>query len=331
MEDSPMYKRLEEPLMERQSGPNVSSSFMTIPELASPTTKKQLRALNKAYGINSAAFERYKRVLRKRVIWSFIVMFVVLMERIFASYMREDENALVVWLQKFAGITYEHGIDAWYFKPIIFLEDAQQLMLLVGHFFIFVYYLESAITSLKIMYIHLNALALVTLSQMLFGDPRPFWDDERIAAVACPNSFTFPSYSAFCILFLFLYSLHCIYVDEAEEDWTPGELIAIYLFIGVFAVFSFLKVLGGLDYLSQMFLASFYAILIYYPCVFFDKTITVLIEKSSINVASAKRYSIYWLVYLLMLGGASAMVFGISNDYLEINWYKNYVNFLFLL
>jgi len=281
----------------------------------------------KTYKIDKESLTRYKRLLQKRVAWSFILIFLVIFQRIFASYFRGGENDIVIKLQKTFGITYENY--RFLLGPILFVENYQYSILLLSHYFVIAYYFYNAVVCLKIMYVYLNAAALVSLVQIMFGDPRPYWDHEEIIGAGCPNSYGFPSFTIFSILFLFIYSWHCFEEDDDEdESWNCKDLLKKAVFFILFGAYCFLKVLAGLEYLSQLILTILYVVLFYYLALFFDKAITNLVEKSSIDIQVAKRYSIFWMVYILVFSGFANMIYQTSETFFDISWFSNYFSCL---
>jgi len=199
---------------------------------------------------------------------------------------------------------------------------------LLTHYFVIVYYFFNAVVCLKIMYVTFNAAVVIVMFEMIFGDPRPYWQDSRIVATSCANSFGFPSFTVFCMIFIFMYSWHCFKEedDEGEDSVSIGDIVKALLFLGFFGVYCFARVAAGIEYMSQVFLTVLYSVLLYYLATFFDKTITNLVEKSSIDVQGAKRYSIFWMVYLLIFSAVATITYSSTDDFLQINWSSNYLN-----
>jgi len=320
-------KSLQNPFL--RPAPSSNSSKMNINETsldqpASPLNTTRQKS-TKTYKIDKESLTRYKRMLQKRVAWSFILIFLVIFQRIFASYFRDTENQIVIKLQNFVGMTYEnHKI---FTLPVTLLENYQYSMLLLTHYFVIAYYFYNAVVCLKIMYVYLNAAALVSLVQIIFGDPRPYWDHDGIIGAGCSNSYGFPSFTIFSILFLFMYSWHCFGEEDDDEDepWNARNILKLAIFTLLFGGYCLLKVIAGLEYLSQLLLTVLYVVLFYYLALFFDKAITNVVEKSSIDVQVAKRYSIFWMVYILVFSGFANMIYQTSETFFDINWFSNYV------
>jgi len=318
-----MHGRRLSPIIRMASDNNITA------DLGSPLlTPGRGNRSAKTYQIDRMALKKYKRILQKRVFFSLVLIFLVIIERIFAGYFRADEDAMIVSLQEKFGIM-SRSTNSFLF-PVVFFENYLYFVLTITQYFIIIYYLYNALTCIKIMYVFFNMVAVVSIMEIIFGDPRPYWDSSRIIGVACTNSYGFPSFTLFCTLFLFIYSWHCF--DEEEDDdephWTTGDKIKCAVFVILYGGYCFLKVLSGLDYLSQIGMTILYAILFYYLAILFDKNITSLVEKSSIDTNQAKRYTIFWMVFLLLFAGIVAIVYETSETFLNINWFSNYFNCL---
>jgi len=295
----------------------------------SPLTPNRATAAQKAakkYQIDQEALKKYKTILQKRVAWSFILIFFVIIERIFAGYFRDEENRLVIALQNSLSISYDHF--NWVLLPVMFLENYLVFLLLITHYFVIIYYYYNALTCLKIMYVFFGSVSFISLFEIIFGDPRPYWDSAEIVGGACTNSYGFPSFTLFCVLFLFMYSWYCFSEDDDDEEgWTKTDIFKCVVFVILYAGYCFLKLLAGLDYISQIALTVLYACLFYYLAIFFDKTITNLVEKSSIDVRMAKRYTIFWMTFTLIFAAVATMVYETSETFIKIKWFSNYVKF----
>mmetsp|Transcript_9514 Transcript_9514/g.8222 ORF Transcript_9514/g.8222 Transcript_9514/m.8222 type:complete len:120 (+) Transcript_9514:141-500(+) len=113
-----------------------------------------------------------------------------------------------------------------------------------------VYFLHGVVAGLKIIYVQYVSMTAMALLEMMFGDPRPYWDDPTITGVYCANSYGFPSYSQFCLFLLLLYSFYCVKKENEAEKYTPKQRLWGLILFGVFILLSLWKVIAGIDYLS---------------------------------------------------------------------------------
>lgn len=264
---------------------------------------------------------RFKKILLVRVLGSFLLIFIIIIQRVFSSYTRNFENALTDNFQELLGIKSYDDIPAifYYFHQFRYIE------ILLAHLYFTLFFLTNALVTFKCLIVHFNTLVIVANIEILLAEPRPFWDFNGIVGAVCDPSFAFPSYPVFTIAFFFWYSSHCWDTDD-EDGTTPFvrklkvcSFVVILLFYGVSCLAM------GLNYPSQIVLALLYSLMCFYIINFFDKMINNLIMRSSIQVDSAKRYTIYWLVYLLLLAVLSLIVYSSSDPYVNIVWLKNFV------
>ena len=327
MEESKIFPSSKRPLLQKPrsiSIPRIRSQDELNVSTPLTPNRTALRA-TRAYQIDQEALQKYKRILVSRAIWASVFLFLVIVERVFADYLRTDENNLIIWLQAIFKVTYYNS--NFFLQPVVFLENYLYFCLLLTHFFIILYYFYNAVICLKIMFTTFNVMALISLLEIVFGDPRPYWHNDQIVGAGCEVSYGFPSFTIFCVLFIFLYTWYCFEEDEDDESpWDRNDKIKCFLFVLFFSTYCFLKVLSGFDYISQILLSVLYAFLFYYLAIFMDKTVTKLVEKSSIDVQAAKAYSIFWMVYILIFAALSIVIYVTANAFFNINWFSNYVS-----
>ena len=285
---------------------------------------------SKVYQIDQEALGRYKKILLKRVIWSFILLFVIIIERIFADYAQNTENSIVRSLQSAFSISnYENA--NFILKLVSGVDTYRYLILLLTSFYVTFFFGINAVIGLKIMYVHLNACVVVAMLEILFGDPRPFWSDSSIIGISCANSYGFPSYNVFCFTLLIMYTGFCYNTDEEDEGENNILKTIIWIVMLIILIFySFLEILNGDNYTSQVILGMLYGFLMYYMAIFFDKSIDNLVLKSTIQTDSSKRYYIFWMVYLIIIGAVGAMLYQTSDTFLPIEWFQNYVSYILI-
>lgn len=86
-----------------------------------------------------------------------------------------------------------------------------------------------------------------------------------------------------------------------------------------------MKYIAGFDYIVNIFLGILYFIIFYFTLNFMDSYIDNLIQKSTIQERSAKKYVFYWFLYIV-LSEAFAIILYSSQDYfVPTLWIKNYI------
>jgi len=309
------------PEIRKQKSPD-ESTLLQSDESRSPQSGPMV-----SYTVDTDTHRNYRSIMRKQVIFAFIVFFMILLERIFAPNLRSYENGLIYSLQTMLEINYTSS--KWYLQPFLFFAGGLNFLLLLAHFFIIIYYLVNPVTCLKIMHVSLNLLVITSVIEILLEEPRPFWDDARIVGSTCKSSYSFPSMDQFGTFFIFIYSRYCLSShDDDHQTHFGAKFITNILAVLLCAALFIPQILAGLAYPSHLLALAMFCSVAYALVVFFDKDLTKLIEKSSIDFQSAKRYTIFWLIYILGIGALSIFFYHGANFTPKIQWIENYITCL---
>ena len=219
---------------------------------------------SKIYQIDQEAIGRYKQILLKRVIGSSILLFVIIIERIFADYAQNTENNIVNDLQSAFGIN-SYDDTNFILRMVSGIDTYRYLILILTTFYVTFFFGVNAVICLKIMYVHLNGCVFMAMLEILFGDPRPFWSNSQVVGLSCASSYGFPSYNVFCFTLLILYTGYCYNTDvEDEGDHNVSKIILWIVMLIFLIIYSFLEILNGDYYTSQVILGMLYGFLMYY-------------------------------------------------------------------
>lgn len=287
--------------------------------------------------MDDRSLRKYKRVLFLRVAGSFLLVFVIILERIFSEYTKSYEDRLITSLQSFFNISQtSEGRDA--LSWLRFFHTFKYSNLVFLHCYLFLYYWKNPVIALKVMLVHYNFLALIANLEILFAEPRPYWMKNDIVGVCCEDSYAFPSYSMFSFVFLIIYSESCLNRDddddeddEEEEKENPIWKKIKWSIFGVFILaFGFFAMVMGLSYMTQILLAVLYSLLIYFIVKFFERSFNNLTMNSSFIIPKAKRYSISWFIYVVIIAALSTVVYLSADTFLDIDWVTSFVRFVFI-
>ena len=277
--------------------------------------------------IDEGAMQRYRKILLFRAIISFLMIFLIILERIFSDYTKPFENQVLNSLQSLFGVN-DYSDDLAALSWLRFFHNFHYLNLILLHCYLVLFYWKNVLVALKVMIVHYNFLVLLANFEIFFGEPRPFWEYSSIVGIVCEASYAFPSYSVFSIAFLVLYANYC-YSNDQDDDEEQTRFRAIIKWVlwgALVLVYCFLALLMGLNYLSQIVLVLFYSILIFFIVNFFEKAFNNLVVKSTFQVDTAKRYLIYWLIYAVITAAISTVIYTYSDTSLDIIWFKNLVS-----
>lgn len=122
----------------------------------------------------------------------------------------------------------------------------------------------------------------------------------------CLNTYSHPSRSTFMLYFLIFYTVFCFRrrlinrdVDESNRIALKYGVLELILSIIVMGLV-FIKYIMGNDFIINIVLAIMYFLIYYYSLKFMDSYVDSLIQKSTIQERSAKKYVFYWFLYLVL-------------------------------
>lgn len=174
----------------------------------------------------------------------------------------------------------------------------------------------------------------MSLLQMFYGGARPFWADSSVFASSCMSSYDHPSRNVSIIGFFILYAFYCFshspqHDEEASEHKFDVRGFLIKLGIGLlFLTVQLVNYLLGEQYIVSMCLGIVYAGSVFLLLAFINNYVDTGIRKSTIMVTEAKKYSFYWLLYLIIAETFAMIVFNSQEYLLNIFWVENYQNCL---
>jgi len=284
------------------------------PDKNSPSKRRRV------FQIDEGAHERYKNMLRKRF-WAVVVLLsLIILERVFSSSDIDSENDEIIYLQRLFGVTPN---SPFWLAAMSFLGFSQLFdILLVCHFYATIFYMKSPILCIKILVVHINLVAIVPLFQLAYESPRPYWVNPDIVGIECPSSFAYPNSTVFTLLFLILYAGHCW--NNYDRIGEEKKIIFRIIFAIVLVIISLVEILAGFQYFYQLVLSLSYVFVFYFVALSFDKTINHIVEKSTIDVLQAKRYTIFWLLHVIIFAGFATMLYLQSDKYINIEWVQNF-------
>ena len=290
--------------------------------------KKYSILLKEPIVIDEHSIERYKKVLLLRAVCSFLLILFIIVERIFIQFLKPYESQLVGNLQSLFDINSykDDGLPGLFLAQ--FLHNTHYFSIVLLHCYLVLYYWSNVIISMKVMIAHYLFLTLMTNFEQLFSDPRPFWEYSTIIGVVCEASYAFPSYSVCAFSFLILFATYCLQHDQElqrNQENVFKERIKWIVWLTLIGIYCFFTLVMGLSYLSQVFLALFFSLLIFFLVNFFEKSLNDLVMKSTLEPETSKRYCIYWSFFAICAVAVATIVYFSVSTLLDIKWYKNIV------
>ena len=229
-------------------------------------------------------------------------------------------------------------------------------MLLITHFYITYYFGYDALGSLKMMYIHLFGFFWVSIVNILYQGPRPYWVNDNINSYSCPNEFIHPSIYYYSILFFILYAFVLIrkYIQEKKDNYSrlsaidesnselpvvsnsksiKLKILNVFFIIGniLFFVFFLINYFNGTVFIINLVLSVLISLFYLFFVLITDLQIDELIKKLTILKLEAKRYIFYCLLFLLLCEGFAIIIFRWVDYFLDIQFIHDYVSLNLLI
>lgn len=307
---------------------NMSNVPSLMASMALPYEKNEQEAFSSlhphqkpliTYKIEHQAVEDYKKTIRLRIFAVIAIVFLLLFGKIFANLGTQEETDWIVQFQELVGVDTQ---PSWYAKLFSYIGYSQNFdILLVSHFYVSFFFLYKPVFCVKVIVVHITSTSIVPLLQILFANPRPFWVSSDIYSIDCPNAYPYPSLTAFTLPYLFLYAG---YVITDEEDNPKYQRIFIGITVVIYLYITLTETYAGFLYLYQILLSLFYTILYYYVTLIYDKTIDKIVERSTVDIREAKRYTINWLIFVIIFAFICICVYSSADQYLNPEWIENF-------
>ena len=301
--------------------------------------------------MSSSQVLQYKKGLFFTIMICFIVCIVLVCERVFRTKIDQLEIDLLESIQPKLVIPFNlnENFKTFYFV-IGVIGDFKFYCLIMAHLFISVYVSVDAIIGLKCLFVHCISFYILTILELIYQGPRPFWMCEHLITFYCDNSFTNPSVLTFGFFFDGSYLL-TLYLRKKKEIQLLEDLkleddtaenhdkITFFLKIVVFGgllcahIIVFLRYSIGLLFISDYFMALIYFVICYLLVKYLDYHIDQTIKSSTILKKKARQLVFSWIIFLILGILFAYVIFLVSQSTMEVAWIKNYVNlyiFLFL-
>ncbi|KAL4473797.1 hypothetical protein ABPG74_022661 [Tetrahymena malaccensis] len=297
------------------------------------------------YQSNDTQVNLYKKKLLRTVIGISVVILLIIIERIFYEVFLDNEVTLLHNIQNGLGlieettVQQENGgeISFWKFKAHWFWDMFGYLDLFKYNFLILTAFIGvmfvsiDSLIAVKVGYMGIYSNYLISCLEMVYGGPRPFWQSDTIGSPVCLNTYSHPSRSAFILYFLIFYTVFCFRrrvinrdMDEQTKISVKYKIFEIVLSILVLLLV-LIKYLMGSDFIINILLAVMYFLIYYYSLKFMDSYIDSLIQKSTIQERSAKKYVFYWFLYLVLSETFATILYSSQDYYAPTEWIKNFI------
>jgi len=287
---------------------------------------------------------KYKRSLFFNILICFIVCIILVCERVFRGRINDAEILLLEQIQPKLAISFNLNSEFQTFYYVIgVIGDFKFYCLIMTHVFISMYVCIDAIVGLKGLFVHCLSLYILTLLELLYQGPRPYWISENLQTFYCDSSFTNPSVLTFGFFFdgSYLLSLYLKKKKEIqlldmkleEDDQEDLNKITLFLKFFVFGgiliahIIVFLRYIIGLVFLADYVMALIYCGVCFALVKYFDYHIENAIKSSTVLKKKAREVVYTWIIFLILAILTAYIIYLVSEKIMAVSWLKNYVTF----
>jgi len=184
-----------------------------------------------------------------------------------------------------------------------------------------------ALLATKITYVSMFTIYFISLLQMFYASPRPFWNDSSILSSRCLQSYNHPSLGLILSSFVPCYTYYC-YKKKVNEQYERKIWHIIFIIVFIFFVLGvqFLNYLIGTMYIINIVMSLVISVLVLMVVIAANSIITELIKKVSILKMDAKKYVFYWLLFICLLATFILIVFTGEDLFTNIDWVDNFMS-----
>jgi len=120
-----------------------------------------------------------------------------------------------------------------------------------------------ALLATKITYVSMFTIYLISVLQMFYASPRPFWNDSTILSSRCLQSYNHPSLGLILLTFVPCYAYYC-YQKQANKQYERKVWHVVLMGVFVFVVLGvqFLNYLIGTMYIINIGMSLVISVLI---------------------------------------------------------------------
>lgn len=311
------------------------------------TNKTPSNANNESFA-SQPTLKLYKKNLYQNIFFGFVICLLIVCERVFRSFTNSSELDLLSKVQEKVETPFNLNPDfSEFYKVIGYIGDFKFYCLIMIHLFISIYVSIDAIIGLKCLFVHSISLYILTLLELIYQGPRPFWvSSQNLITFYCDNSFTNPSVITFGFFFdgSYLLSLYLKKAKEMkllervnlDEDIQEEEenhdkitlLLKCVVFIGILLahILILLRYIIGLLFIVDYIMALVYFALCFTLVRYFDFYIDKLVKSSTLLKKKARGLVFFWIVFLILAILLAYIIYLCCDKILPTFWMDNYVN-----
>ena len=159
------------------------------------------------------------------------------------------------------------------------------------------------------------------LLNMLYGEPRPYWESERVKAVLCENGFGEPSVELFLAVVFYFY----LVIQLLRKGGSYCLSVVAYSFLALVLCFQALgEVVLGAHFPHQVVITACYAFIFLTFVLSQDSLLTRWCYRCAFGYEKNRKYSVYLVLLAVSLVVVAIIVGQIASpEYLPSKWLMN--------
>lgn len=183
-----------------------------------------------------------------------------------------------------------------------------------------------ALLAIKITYVSMFTIYFISVLQMFYASPRPFWNDSSILSSRCLQSYNHPSLGLILLTFVPCYTYYC-YKKKGDSEYERKiwHIILMVVFVFIVLGIEFLNYLMGTMYIINIGMSLVISVLVLMVVIAANSIITELVKKVSVLKMDAKKYVFYWLLFICLLATFILIIFTGEDLFTDIDWVHNFM------
>lgn len=173
----------------------------------------------------------------------------------------------------------------------------------------------------KVVMVLTLGMYLLSIVNMIYGEPRPFWLSSHVKGYKCSKGYSNPNYTLGMLTCAYFYCTFQYY--KHLQLSIQRALLAFGCFLVL--VVSIAQMYEGVTFLHQIVITLCYCFLIVTLTMIFDKYLSHIAYVSAFRYKDNRVHSIYWYIATLALLLAAITVFDLitMQRFINLRWVEN--------
>lgn len=256
-----------------------------------------------------------------------VLIFSIPLEIMLSPKMISWESELIAWWQEIS--QFDNSTAGYQVFSVFHVSGYIEVAVLIQ----LAFFLGSdSLISYKTTMCYCIGVYMITMLQLLYIEPRPFWvnADINIPNGYCPISYAMPDQGTFNIIFFLSYTafmqLYKYKRPDQRKSWQYR--LAFFLIISFEIVYIAIHAFFGLNFMFQQFFSLLYTTIFLTVCINFDQEIMWLAETSGFISQTSRTYKFnIFFVSITLFVIASTLNSGLGDAWTNnLNYVENAIN-----